>query len=72
MNGSRNALGRGIGALIPGVLCALNCGQGLDRPSDLPLAVAFAAGTWGAVGAGIDALIHHDEILYERGTTASR
>lgn len=55
-----------IGALIGGVLCSLNCGQGLDRASELPLAVASAAGFWGAAGAGIDALNRDEEVLYQR------
>jgi hypothetical protein len=60
-----------IGALIGVALCARNCGQGLDSAGQLPLAVASTAGVWGAAGAGIDALIHHEKILYERGRTPS-
>ena len=53
-----------IGALAGGLLCARNCGQGLDSAGQLPLAVAFTAGVWGAAGAGIDALVHGEDILY--------
>ena len=55
-----------IGALIGGVLCLRNCGQGLDNGGELPLAVASAAGIWGAAGAGIDAINRREEIIYER------
>ena len=63
--------GAAIGALIGGVMCALNCGQGLDSAGEFPLAVMFATGTWGAAGAGIDALKGSQRILYERGSTRS-
>jgi hypothetical protein len=64
----RDSVGNGalIGALIGGVLCALNCGQGLEHAGELPLAVASSAGTWGAAGAGIDALNRREEVIYER------
>jgi hypothetical protein len=44
-----------IGAVIAGTYCAFVCGQGLDRSSQLPLAVAAAAGFGALIGASIDA-----------------
>jgi hypothetical protein len=53
-----------IGAAILGGLCALNCGQGLDRMSDLPKAVLANAG-WGALfGALIDLKIEGRAPIY--------
>jgi hypothetical protein len=43
-----------IGALVMGAWCLLICGQGLDRPSQIPLAVAASAGMGALIGAGID------------------
>jgi hypothetical protein len=60
-----------IGALIGGVLCLRNCGQGLDNGGELPLAVASAAGIWGAAGAAIDAANRREDVLYERASATS-
>ena len=43
-----------IGAIVMGTWCAIICGQGLDRTSQLPLAVAAGAGIGALMGAGID------------------
>ncbi|HET9363050.1 MAG TPA: hypothetical protein VFO58_25045, partial [Vicinamibacterales bacterium] len=60
-----------IGALIGGTWCAFVCGQGLDGPGEAALAALFAAGVWGAAGAGIDALRHNQRTLYQRQPSAS-
>ena len=60
-----------IGALIGGTWCAFVCGQGLDGPGEATLAALFAAGVWGAAGAGIDALRHNQRTLYQRQPSAS-
>ena len=55
-----------IGALIGGGLCARNCGQGLNRAGELPLAVALTAGMWGVAGAAVDAMNRREEVIYQR------
>ena len=55
-----------IGAVVLGAWCAIICGQGLDSPGKLPLAVLVAAGEGAAIGAGIDAMHSRKMGIYFR------
>jgi outer membrane lipoprotein SlyB len=55
-----------IGAVVLGTWCAIICGQGLDNPGKLPLAVIVAAGEGAAIGAGIDAMLSRKTGIYFR------
>jgi hypothetical protein len=55
-----------IGAVVLGTWCAIVCGQGLDSPGKLPLAVLVAAGEGAAIGAGIDAMHSRKTGIYFR------
>ena len=55
-----------IGAVVLGTWCAIICGQGLDSPGKVPLAVLVAAGEGAAIGAGIDAMISRKAGVYFR------
>jgi hypothetical protein len=53
------------------VACAIWwCGQGLDEPVDLPLAIVANAAAGALAGAGIDALVYRRTPLYRAGTSA--
>jgi hypothetical protein len=54
------------GAIGGGAVCAVSCGQGLDRAGQLPAAVAAAAGIWALIGAGVDFLQREERVLYLR------
>ena len=62
-----------IGALILGGWCAIICGQGLDRGSEIAPVAAFNAGMGALIGAGLDAMVQDRAAIYSSGpSTATR
>ena len=60
-----------IGAIVGGAWCALVCGQALDDPGALPVAVTINAVFFAGIGAGIDAMIPGRNTIYRRAPPQS-